>query len=104
MEECKGTKGEWIATTNSHYQEVSLVTNKKRLNCNIFLYDVVEDNTLKLSLSEENEANAKLIAAAPDLLDALQAMLSRFKHVDEGYIKANHVKELAKKAINKALN
>lgn len=53
--------------------------------------------------SEEQEANAKLIAAAPDLLEALQALLERLQL--DGEAKAWFPKEQgdAIKAIAKAL-
>lgn len=50
-----------------------------------------------------NHANATLISAAPDLLKALQMMLSRFENCEVGMVKADHVKEVARKAIVKAL-
>ena len=54
------------------------------------------------SRAEEEIANAKLIAAAPDLLEALQELLSRFQSSQIGYIKADYVKEKANLAIRKA--
>jgi hypothetical protein len=45
---------------------------------------------------------ADLFAAAPDLLEALEAMVERFKYTDEGYMKADVLKEKAKLAIAKA--
>jgi hypothetical protein len=57
-----------------------------------------------LNISHETAlANAMLAAAAPDLLEACRAMLSRFEHSETDMIKADHVKELARKAIAKAL-
>ena len=35
----------------------------------------------------DREANARLIAAAPDMLAALKAMLKRFSHMSDGCIK-----------------
>lgn len=50
-----------------------------------------------------NTANACLTAAAPDLLKACQMMLSRFENVQKGMVKADFVKDVARKAILKAL-
>lgn len=52
--------------------------------------------------TKEKKANAKLIAAAPDLLEALQLMVSRFENSHIGYIKSDYAKAKAKSAIKKA--
>ena len=49
-----------------------------------------------------NDENSKLIEAAPELLEALKAMLSRFEDTDTGMVKAEYVKDMARKAIAKA--
>lgn len=53
---------------------------------------------------ETNRANAKLIAAAPDLLEALQGMLQVYGGIkwDTGAVEIE-LQELARKAIAKAL-
>ena len=69
----KHTKGPWIALKNSSFYEVY---NEPRfddesdrvLSVHVFLLDGANNG---LHHTEENEANAKLIAAAPDLLEAL---------------------------------
>lgn len=50
-----------------------------------------------------NRDNAQLISAAPDLLKALQDMLSRFEHSEKGMVKADFVKNNARVAIEKAI-
>ncbi len=50
---------------------------------------------------EEAQANARLIAAAPDLLRALGLMLDRFGGSDEDYLDARSI-EAARAAIEKA--
>jgi len=69
----KHTKGPWIALKNSAFYEVY---NESRFDdesdcffsVNVLLHDM---NSNDLNHTEENKANAKLIAAAPDLLEAL---------------------------------
>ena len=97
--EFKGTKGEWIASKNSCFYEVKSKSDysigARVLNVSIHINEVKKD-VLSDSLCEENKANAKLIAAAPDLLEALQGLLLN-GHNDKQI-------EISQKAINKALN
>jgi len=66
--EFKGTKGDWKIGEDYHeLTEIPLNT----LNDNI----VVVDNGGQKIEREERQANAKLIAAAPELLKALQDLL-----------------------------
>ena len=51
---------------------------------------------------ETQNANANLISAAPDLLNALEKMLSRFQYTNKGAIRAEYVRGLAREAIKKA--
>ena len=84
MKEFKGTKGEWGVTTNEYTGEYFLVT---------------KDGYATFS---EDEYNAKLIAAAPELLKALQYLLNiseTLHHPSIDFANGN-----ARKAINKALN
>lgn len=53
--------------------------------------------------NEEEKATAKLIAAAPDLLEALESMLHEFDNVGLGMWNADAAKEKARTAITKAL-
>lgn len=99
MKEFKGTKGEWkVEYDNSNYCESYLIETDKEHVCTIdFGYN---DNNLEVV-----NCNAKLIAAAPDLLEALQMFvdaeqLTGVDHIvlsDKAYVKAN-------KAIEKALS
>ena len=93
MKEFKGTKGRWEA--------------KYKIGCDINIR-IKQDETIIADgysfasgiPNEEAEANAKLIAAAPELLDALQGIMFRFADLDY------HSEEVinAKSAINKALD
>ena len=90
MSEFKGTKGKWEYRYDNVADFYSIYTNLD-----------IEDNSICGIWHEhtiEHEANAKLIAAAPELLEALQ------KLVGNGFqIPSNIDMENAKKAISKAL-
>lgn len=83
METLKYTEGEWK------------VEAKNLIKCN------GEQIGSANSMLDEYEANAKLMAASKDLLEALKAMLSRFESTDLGMAKADHVRQQAINAINK---
>ena len=84
--EFKGTKGEWKITG----------TGEQRTMINGSSIDVWWNIGSPAVSEDEGKANAKLIAAAPDLLEALQGLLLN-GHNDKQI-------EIPKKAINKALN
>lgn len=94
--EFKGTKGKWIYQkgSNCFWVESNLWT----------IADVTKKSTF-----EEEEANAKLIAAAPDLLEALQDLKKMYEQLidcgDCGNWNPREDKEVIKahNAINKAL-
>ena len=99
--EFKGTKGEWKASKNSSYCEVRNKTDhltcSRILTVSIHINEFNQEGVLfSDSLSEEAQANSKLIAAAPDLLEALQGLLLN-GHSDKQI-------GISEKAINKALN
>lgn len=54
------------------------------------------------TMNGADEANAKLIAAAPELLEALDAMLSCFQHREVGYARTSLIRQKAIAAIQKA--
>ena len=88
----KGTKGEWFGIEYSgiwNIQSGQFYGDDNLLDCECYP-------------REEVEANAKLIAAAPDLLEALiniRKLAFDKIHSDEGGI----IEELCDKAIEKAL-
>ena len=85
MKDFKGTKGEWL-------RNGSFVEAKNGLTITRAYYGVAETQ-------EEVEANAQLIASAPELLKALQTCLRRIKnesHEPFAIIEAEN-------AINKAI-
>ena len=94
--EFKGTKGEWKITGTGE-QRTMINGTSIDVWWNLSLCDVSED---------EGKANAKLIAAAPDLLKALQVIL-KHKNAINHYIDDNELYtaiEESEQAINKALN
>ena len=84
--EFKGTKGEWKITG----------TGEQRTMINGSSIDVWWNIGSSAVSEDEGKANAKLIAAAPDLLEALQGLLLNGHN--------NKQIEISKSAIQKALN
>ncbi len=77
----KHTKGKWIATQNNVGVAVMVLEGKKITNICNFL--ILADS--KIVLKEEIQANAKLTAAAPEMVKTLNAMKSElFNHVRNG--------------------
>lgn len=106
--EFKGTKGGW-----KKYNAVQLgVTLSdtfivKAGDCQIIV-NKVNLRQEEIIPKEEAEANAKLIAAAPELLEALQEMMNQFEDVLKSSGNANLVPEFkcfqkSQQAIEKAL-
>ena len=101
MKEFKGTKGEWKLRRrgNTSYDTV-IFCGKCRVAEAKHYNDGTKDAFKNDPKFEEGFANAKLIAAAPDLLEALQEILEA---VDNSVW--NHPSlEKGTKAIEKALN
>jgi hypothetical protein len=99
MNEIKHTPGPWITdTSHSHEWEGITIWNEPSDPDGIWttvIAHVVPDQ------HEEHEANAKLIAAAPDLLAACKKMLNLLESEPATYIYRAH-KEMVKSAIAKA--
>jgi hypothetical protein len=100
--EFKGTKGEWIANY-SHESETYISCNGLRIaEVKHYKSDALNDPS-----TEEGRANAKIMVAAPKLLEELITLLS---NIDEMGNTGEDMRELrtylsdARKAINEALN
>lgn len=93
MTKFKGTKGNWTVEINKSYCEVNCRTESKSLLISSILINEDDD----ASLSEENKANAKLIASAPEMLEALQNLEN-----DNGQI-PSHAWEMVQNAIKRAI-
>ena len=68
----KHTKGNWITVANGSYIVVKTENwfdSDRHLYVSVMLYD---DRNNDLHFSEENKANADVIAAAPEMLEAMQ--------------------------------
>ena len=93
--EFKGTKGDWVANY-SHELETYIKCNGLRI-ADVKHY---KGNDFNDPSTEEGRANAKLIAAAPSLLKALQTCLKRITNESHEPFAILEATE----AINKALN
>ena len=112
MKEFKGTQGEWeINKKASVFPIIELQTEYRRLNINCSLYSketsgyrlsngVYELAEKNIHFSKENKANAKLIAAAPDMLKVLQKILEyNLEEVYPGFNKDTGIEEVINKAL-----
>jgi hypothetical protein len=95
MKEFKGTKGEWIVA-HDEFDGHSVEVKDKDFGT-LFIAQGIEQG------HDDGLADAKLIAAARDLLEALQEMVLVFNRDDID--NAQHIRVgNAEKAIEKALN
>ena len=106
MKEFKGTKGEWYAIPNKIFMEVRTMEKERSLSINLHLLKNPDFDYF--GLSEENKANAKLVAAAPNLLKALyhlnESMKAIKKHYPEAIINRDDIRMgWADEALEKAL-
>ena len=106
--EFKGTPGPWRAIANSAFIEVGREinynpeqNNDRIFTCHVMLntYDTVES----MHFSDENYANAKLIAAAPHLLEAALYWMENHEKDDPMGTKSEAIYHTFAKAIEKAL-
>ena len=101
--EFKGTKGSWRILSKNKKEQFYLITGKDETCNNDRDLQVCQINfgfhPIKSQL-DCTEANAKLIASAPDLLEALQEMLPHFRKLTST---EKEISLKARKAIEKAL-
>lgn len=99
--EFKGTKGKWIYDFNGQYCDVfnenRFDNADKIMSISTMLYDRQHND---ISDTAENKANAKLIASAPDLLNALKEMILFADF--HGYTSSTEINN-AKKVLKEAL-
>lgn len=95
MEEFKGTKGFWATQDDEESMATSVVMSEfGGILCVVGTY---------MTSTEEDYANADLIAAAPELLEALQLSVSVIKNMAEPSQSKTFALEMATAAIKKAL-
>jgi hypothetical protein len=107
--ESKHTPGPWKYIHQAHCTKPSGLGQRYAVMANVidylhrpeerWLFNIKLDRTADLDLHREAEANARLIAAAPDLLEALQQLVN----VPSIDIAHQELRVKAIEAINKAL-
>jgi len=86
MSEFKGTKGNWIINETGY----QILNENKDPLCDVWNFN---------KPTEEYNANAKLIACAPELLEMLKNLLSMYINTDKPSIRITlEAQELIKKA------
>ena len=102
-----GTKGKWYIGIVPEYNDILKSAMIEIQTDNVWICKVQNNGVIG---NEEGKANAKLIATAPELLEALQNLVALKESKDksgkdEYYLKSQPIAwENAKKAILKALN
>ena len=112
----KGTKGNWELESENptSFPYVLLKNDTRILSINVILNsrekvrNNYKDGTFdfsdkdSISLSEENMANAKLVASAPEMLEALESLHNLLcEHEPDWYMKYHY--NIVKKVLDKVL-
>lgn len=117
MEKFKGTPGPWRYIHQTHATKPSGLGQRYAVIAQVidflhrpeerWLFNVKLDKTQDLNLHREAEANARLIAASPDLLEVVDLFLKANDCEDEGHffhkMQENDLYNKAKSAFNKAI-
>ena len=113
MKEFRGTKGEWrvyeyddtVVVSDIEHNGMVTEVHTPDKHCNHLAY--CHDGTHWGEDIEVAKANAHLIAAAPEMLKALQSIVEYWNTPQKGNLSLNdhveHSLKLAEEAINKAL-
>lgn len=96
MKEFKGTPAPWTAVKGIFWS----VENEEGYR----IASCVESENIGLPERDDSQANALLIAAAPDLLEALQGLVEYIDHMHSiGHIQRPNQSSVAMEALFKAL-
>lgn len=114
MKEFKGTNGEWRVGQTPHEPKndigiryfviADIINRDERNRDDRFIYNQFVSRNEVMDIHNESYANAKLISAAPMLLEALKECLEGVEKLNDDFQDGwDEVIEKAKVAINKAL-
>ena len=103
MREFKGTKGPWAVEKNNIFIEIVQEESGNKIGDTCASGHYFDDG--ECLNGDVTVANSKLIAAAPELLEALQSLLEDYKEIlhMEFNLDGNEITNISEKAINKAL-
>jgi len=102
MKQFKGTKGEWIIQDDFREPKILNESGEVIFTHNKSCFDNV-DGMQEYYSHNKMRANAKLIAAAPKLLEALQNILHLYGNNEINVETFNRIGKISHEAINKAL-
>ena len=86
----KHTPGEWKVSEKRSYSGLPIVVAFDDDGCDIAIATVWNPGSNEFKRTKESESNARLIAAAPELLEALEDMTDRYCKCDCIFIFPNH--------------